>query len=198
MISSIFGTISHISELKVVVVQSGIGFELFCPHAAECTIDQPITLQVYLHWSAENGPTLFGFKNSTDKDLFCTIISCSGIGPKLGLTILSNISASEFIQAICQENSSVLSSIKGVGSKKAEQLIIQLKDKVSKLAQTGTISKDNQVIAAWVDLHQTLNSLHYSPTEIKIATTQLKQEIGVQNIPFDLLLRKALLLLAKK
>lgn len=198
MIYSVTGTILNFKENKVILQYSDLCFELFCPHAQSLTQGQKITLYTYLHWNQEQGPSLFGFQQLLDKDVFLMIIDCSGIGPKLGLTILEAVSAQDFLQIITQEDSKALSAIKGLGNKKAEQLILHLKGKISKIILGHPMTENNKIIAAWSDLQQTLNSLNYSPVEIKQVTNSLKQEFQSKEIPFDLLLRKALSLLAKK
>lgn len=198
MIYTISGIITHISDQKVVVAQSGIGFELTCANPAQFSINQSVTLYTYLHWSQELGPSLFGFVQSIEKELFILIISCSGIGPKLGITILANTTPEALLTMICQENTASLSAIKGLGSKKAEQLVISLKDKASKMLGKIPTANLGADVNAWLDLTQTLTSLNYSNQEIKLATQELKNQIPGQTLPFDLLLRKALTLLAKK
>ena len=198
MIYKITGIISDLKENKVILQHNDLCFELFCPQTQSLTQGQTITLYTYLHWNQEQGPSLFGFQQPLDKDVFLMIIDCSGIGPKLGLTILEALNSQDFLQIITQEDSKALSAIKGLGSKKAEQLILHLKGKVSKMILNHPIAENNKIIAAWSDLQQTLNSLNYSSTEIKQVTHSLKQEFQSKEIPFDLLLRKALSLLAKK
>jgi Holliday junction DNA helicase RuvA len=198
MIYSITGIISDLKENKVILQYSDLSFELLCPQAQSLTKGQKTTLYTYLHWNQEQGPSLFGFQQVLDKDVFLMIIDCSGIGPKLGLTILDALSSQDFLQIIAQEDSKALSNIKGLGSKKAEQLILHLKSKVGKIILTHPITENNKVIAAWSDLQQTLNSLNYSSVEIKQVTNSLKQELQSKEVAFDLLLRKALSLLAKK
>lgn len=198
MIYSITGVVTHIKENKIVLQYSDLCFELFCPQAQSLIQGQKTTLYTYLHWNQEQGPSLFGFQELLDKDVFLMIINCSGIGPKLGLTILESLNSQDFLQIITQEDSKALSAIKGLGSKKAEQLILHLKGKVNKTIISHPITENNKIIAAWSDLQQTLNSLNYNSTEIKQVTHSLKQEFQNKEAPFELLLRKALSLLAKK
>lgn len=198
MIYSITGTIIGLKENKVIVQHSDLCFELFCPQAQSLHQGQKITLYTYMHWNQEQGPSLFGFQTLLDKDTFLMIIDCSGIGPKIALTILEAMDAQSFLQIITQEDSKALSTIKGLGTKKAEQLILHLKGKVSKIIVHHPTTENNKVIAAWSDLQQTLNSLNYNSTEIKQVTHSLKQEFQNKEVAFDLLLRKALGLLAKK
>ena len=133
MISSISGVITHIFELKVVILQAGIGFEMFCPSANQLKLNSLITLQTYLHWSQECGPSLYAFENMLQKDLFLMLIDCQGIGPKLGISILQQTQPEQLLQMISQDNAVGLSQIKGLGAKKAEVLCLHLKDKAPKL-----------------------------------------------------------------
>ena len=90
-------------------------------------------MQTYMHWNQDNGPTLYGFNSILEKTVFLLIISCSGIGPKIGLAVLHHLEPATFVQAIIEENIKVLSSISGIGAKKAEQICVALKHKVAKL-----------------------------------------------------------------
>ena len=118
MIATLSGIITVISEQYIVVEQAGIGFELYVPTAGTFSLQQQITLQTYLHWNQESGPTLYGFNSTLEKVTFLLIISCSGIGPKIGLAILNQMEPAIFLQAILEENIKTLSSISGIGAKK--------------------------------------------------------------------------------
>lgn len=199
MIYSISGVISHIFDTKVIIQnqQSSLGFEVICPQTKTFTLQDTVTLYTHLHWSPEQGPSLYGFIQRIEKEVFLLLIGCSGIGPKLAITVLENISASDLLNVIHQENVASISSIKGIGTKKAEQLILQLKDKAPKIMQQHPTTAI-PAISTWIDLQQTLTSLNYSPLEIKQTTSILKEQTIGQTVTFELLLRKALLLLAKK
>lgn len=198
MIASISGLLVKIDDLKIVVVQAGIGFEMLCPTAMHLDINQPIQLQTYLHWSQENGPSLYGFQNAMQKDLFLLLIDCQGIGPKLGISILQQTEHTQLLQMITQADMQGLSKIKGLGAKKAEVVCMHLKDKVLKIASAHPQLTAATSLGVWNDLQATLTSLHYSTSEIKQATTMVKESLAGQTVPFDLLLRKALTVLAKK
>lgn len=198
MIAALCGTVVSIENNKLCIQNSWITLELFCPHASTLSKQESITLQTYLHWNQEQGPTLFGFLNNLDKEVFLLIISCSGIGPKLGLSILEQIDATEFIHLICEENSTKLSSLKNIGTKKAEQLCLHLKNKASKLLLHNPQLATKLPISQWRDLQDTLLSLNYSAHEIKQTTATLKEETKDLHPSFDLLLRKALQVLSKK
>lgn len=199
MVATISGIITALGEQHIVIEQSGIGFELFVATPASYTIQQQIILQTYLHWNQENGPTLYGFSNHIEKTVFLLIISCSGIGPKIGLAVLHHLDPATFLQAILEENIKVLSSISGIGAKKAEQICVALKHKVAKLLKDQPdLTSSSTTLSNWKDLTDTLTSLGYSSSEIKAATNFLKESNVDATTPLSTILRKTLAFLATK
>ncbi len=203
MIASVSGIVTAIFDSKLIVLQSGIGFEMLCPGAAQFQLKSTVTLHTYLHWSQENGPSLFGFATIVEKELFLLLIECQGIGPKLAISMLEQSQVSNLLQMIIAENAEGLSKLKGLGAKKAEMVCMSLKNKASKLLTNHPELGTAAVFGVWNDLHETLVSLNYSVFEIKQATALVKEDLlgekGTgQTVPFDLLLRKALQVLAKK
>ena len=199
MIATISGIITACGEQYVIIEQAGIGFELFVANPSAFSLQQQITLQTYLHWNQENGPTLYGFNSTIEKAVFLLIISCSGIGPKIGLAVLNHMDPATFVQAIVEENIKVLSSISGIGAKKAEQICVALKHKVAKLLKDQPdLTASSTSLSTWKDLTDTLSSLGYSPSEIKSVTNYLKENGLDATVPFGTILRKALAFLATK
>jgi len=103
---------------------------------------EEVELMVY-HHITDNDQRLFGFSNQNEKDLFELLITVKGVGPKLGLTILSGLPAEEITGAIVQKDKAALSQITGIGKKTAERMILELKDKISEMvdvtyADSGT------------------------------------------------------------
>ena len=165
------------------------------PNETIYAINQEVNLEIYFYWSQENGPQFFGFESKSQRDIFSLLISCSGVGPKLALLILSQMSPSDFLNAIVFADVKALSSINGIGSKKAEMLIMQLKDKVDKISY----SKDKDVaITKLKEVSDVLTSLNYSKPEISIALDSIKKDPNFSNFTFDELLRKSLSTLVKK
>lgn len=198
MLSSIKGVVTA-AEAGLITVDSGhLGFAVNVPLTVQCVIDTPIRLFVYMHWNPEQGPSLYGFDKELDKAVFLLIISCSGIGPKIALAILSQMGGSAFIQAIQQGNEDALSNVSGIGQKKAEQMIVQLKHKVSKLLKAGLQLEDGQGVMDMHDVTQVLTSLNYSRSEINGAVSWLHEQNKGMTVPFDKLVRQALSFLSKK
>jgi holliday junction DNA helicase RuvA len=199
MIATISGMITLLDQQHIVIEQSGIGFEVFVATPTAYTLQQQATLQIYMHWNQENGPTLYGFSNQIEKTVFLLIISCSGIGPKIGLAVLHHLDPATFLQAILEENIKVLSSISGIGAKKAEQICVALKHKVAKLLKDQPdLTSSSTTLSNWKDLTDTLTSLGYSSSEIKAATNFLKESNVDATTPLSTILRKTLAFLATK
>lgn len=135
MIAFLKGTIHKKSPEQLIVDVHDIGYQL---EISNQTYDElpskgeEVELLVY-HHVTDNDQRLFGFASQNEKDLFELLITVKGVGPKLGLTILSGLPAEEITGAIVQEDKSALSKIKGIGKKTAQRMILELKDKISEM-----------------------------------------------------------------
>jgi len=199
MVDYFTGTVKEVQEQEVVLDIGMIGLALQVPSAHSFTKGSLATVYSYLHWNAENGPSLFGFIAPLDRSVFKVIISCSGIGPKIGLAILADLGAQSFLHAISTSDDQALSKVNGIGKKKAEQIIVQLKHKVATLLESGSVDlteiKDSSYFN---DVNLALQSLNYSRPEISRAMDYIKKNTKSDNITFDLLLRQALSYLSKQ
>lgn len=159
--------------------------------------DTKITVHTHLHWHQENGPTLYGFVTELDRTVFLLIISCSGIGPKIALAILDGLGAQLFLNAIQTGNEGALSKVSGIGAKKGEQLIMQLKYKVAQLLKSGIDLGDVGSAAQWHNIAEVLTTLGYSSSEVSRVLKHLNDTYVQENLPFDKLMRHALAFLSK-
>ena len=199
MLSHLHGTVTHITDQLVIIDVNGIGFELHITQPGTLSLNKPAKLITYLHWNQEQGPSLFGFHHEQEKNTFTLIISCSGIGPKIALAVLRDLGATHFLQAVNSHNIEALSSVSGIGAKKAEQMIVALKGKVSKLIASGSIDFDGAT-TLWKDVNDALLSLNYSRPEISRAVSILKIDSAkTETSPtFEIMFRKVLALLSKR
>lgn len=199
MIQTIKGTVTVIEAQTITIELCGLGFGIQVTHPELYTTGSQAQLTTYLHWHQETGPQLFGFATALERQLFILTISCSGIGPKMALSLLSQISASSFAAAVALGDVKVLSSLKGIGTKKAESIILQLQDKIKKVdaPEENTPGDTNgQTLLQLKNVSDVLVSLNYSRQEITSAIDHLKHnEPGKSS--FDELIRKALAFLAK-
>jgi Holliday junction DNA helicase RuvA len=99
-------------------------------------VGQPVILHVHTH-VREDAISLFGFHTPEEREVFQLMISVSGIGPKLAVNVLSGIDARQLVRAVMEGDAKRLISIPGVGRKMAERMILELKEKVTKLEGAG-------------------------------------------------------------
>src|SRR5215510_10300156 len=136
MIAHLSGTLFSKQATSVILDVGGVGYEVTIPLSTFYDLEDAgskIDLRIYTH-VREDTLQLFGFKTVRERDLFLKIISVSGIGPKLGITLLSGMTADELIASIRTNNLARLTLIPGVGRKTAERLIMELREKVAELS----------------------------------------------------------------
>jgi Holliday junction DNA helicase RuvA len=137
MIAHLNGTLLFKQPNTVVVDVSGVGYEVSIPLSTFYELADTgsnVQLRIYTHVK-EDALQLYGFKTARERELFVNFISVSGIGPKIGIALLSSgMSADELIAAIKNNNLARLTLIPGVGRKTAERLIVDLRDKMTALA----------------------------------------------------------------
>ncbi len=125
------------------------------------------------------------------------MISCSGVGPRLGLAMLADLGAAQCIQAIHKGDDRILSKVSGIGTKKAEQIIVQLKHKMHDFLTAGVGVSDGSSID-WHTISDALKALNYSRGEIAAAITFIRENDQNKTASFDQLLRQALSYLSKQ
>ena len=131
MFSYIYGEIAEYGNSTVVVDVNGVGFELSVSGytMADCHKGQKQKLHTYMQVK-EDGIALFGFSTLEEKNMFMRLISVSGIGCKVALSILSGIDSNSLALAIFNGDTRLLTKVKGLGKKTAERLVLELKEKV--------------------------------------------------------------------
>lgn len=133
MIAFLVGTIEEKYENMLVMDVNGVGYELLISNntlVALPNVNETTKVLTYLHVK-EDGVALYGFATPEEKSIFMKLITVSGVGPKMAITILSGMKISDLIVAITREDVSLLSKIKGLGKKTAERICLELKDKIS-------------------------------------------------------------------
>ncbi len=200
MFAHLSGTITALSSQLIVVDVNSIGFAVQVPRETSFTLEQKVHLYTHLHWNQEQGPSLFGFATEAERTVFLLLISCSGVGPKLALAVLADLGVSPFLEAVQAGNESALSSVSGIGEKKAEQIIVQLKHKVAKLLASGaaTSFEGAKIDERWHEVSQVLQTLNYSRQEISAAMNYVRETCAGKQEPFDQMMRHALSFLSKK
>jgi Holliday junction DNA helicase RuvA len=141
MIAFVRGNFVQKMPAKVVVDVNGIGYDLQISLNTYSVIANKESGQLftYLHIT-ENAQTLYGFADLNEKELFLNLISVSGVGAATARMMLSGMKPEEITRAIVQGNTKQLESIKGIGKKSAERLIVELKDKLGKNSSSAMVT----------------------------------------------------------
>jgi Holliday junction DNA helicase RuvA len=174
MIDVLTGQVVTVREGYLVLLTGGVGLRVYVPRTVFDVLDGPgHNLTLYTHLAVrEDSLTLYGFADPDERDLFETLISVSGIGPRLGLSILSALSAEHLRNAVAREEPDILTRVPGIGKKLAQKLVFELKDKLKVEFGVGLAAisdLDTDVLGA-------LTALGYSVVEAQAA---------LQSIPRD-------------
>ena len=141
MIAYLQGKLAHISPTEVIIDCNGIGYQVHISLNTYGSLPKQENCKLHIYYHVkEDAHTLYGFTTLEEKVLFSHLISVSGIGPATGRMILSYANPGELREAIVNENVAMIKSIKGIGPKSAQRLIIELKDKLIKDGITPDLS----------------------------------------------------------
>lgn len=191
MIARLSGTVWHIGEDYLVVRTDGLGLQVRVPTTVLAklgSIGQPVELFTYLY-VRENELALFGFLTEEELSLFKLLLTVSGVGPKVALTLLNTVSPEALRQAVLQDEPALLSRVPGIGPKTAKAIIFHLKDKMLPVGAEALplpTETDAEIIAA-------LTGLGFSLVEAQRALQSLPRDEG---LPIEERIRLALAYLA--
>ncbi len=139
MIGFIKGKILAITpDYALIETAAGLGFEVACSYSAFSALAGNKEGELYTYMQVgENGVALYGFSSQEEKNMFLKLITVSGVGPKMGIAILSGLNTADVAAAIATSDIKRLSSVKGLGKKTAERICLELREKVSAPAVNG-------------------------------------------------------------
>lgn len=144
MIDYIKGNIAELNPAYAVVDNHGIGYMLnisLLTYDSLATIGQGNEAKLYVHEAIrEDAHLLYGFSSKKEREAFLLLISVSGVGPNIARMIMSSMNVEDFSRAIAGNNVALFKSVKGVGAKTAQRIIVDLKDKI-KLADDTLLDK---------------------------------------------------------
>ena len=189
MITQIKGRLVEKSPTELVVDCHGVGYSINISLNTYSQLNDEDSIKLFTHLIVkEDSHTLFGFSTKSERELFKLLISVSGVGASTARTMLSSLTPIEIISSINNEDVNSVQSIKGIGSKTAQRIILELKDKVLSLdsddSQIQMISKDaDEAITA-------LEVLGYSRKQTSKIVNQIKTEN--HGITVESLIKKAL------
>ena len=154
-------------------------------------IGQNIALHTHLY-SREGIISLYGFSTTDDRDIFTLLLSISGIGPRAALSLISTLGVETLVQAIQEDNQSVLKEAPGIGARAAERVIVELRGKFD--TYTGSAGIDGQRQTERQDLFDALTNLGYSSDDARRAIASLANP---NDLPLEEQLRNALKILSE-
>ncbi len=189
MIGRLRGLLVEKQAPEVLIEVSGVGYELQMPLTSFYELpDLNQEAVIYTHFVVrEDAQLLYGFVTKQERALFRLLIKTNGVGPKLALTILSGMTAAEFVKCVEHDDIVTLVKLPGVGKKTAERLLVEMRDKLKSLMETSQGSEREfvlqsnytptaQVNTAEEDAIAALLALGYKPAQASKAVSSAYQE----------------------
>jgi len=186
MIGYVKGDLLNAEDGTVLLACNGIGYEITCSASVYARLLKDNGGEVYTYMAVkEDGVSLYGFDDIEEKKMFLKLISVSGVGPKMGIAVLSEMRIDDLAVKIATSDVKGLSSVKGLGKKTAERIILELREKVGAIASgdkgsaagapSVSLSKDDE------DALVALMSLGFTRAECERALEKAKAE-GITQI----------------
>ncbi|MEI6737526.1 MAG: Holliday junction branch migration protein RuvA [Pseudomonadota bacterium] len=195
MIGRITGILLEKNPPQLLVDANGVGYEIFVPMSTFFNlprIGEKVSLFTHM-LVREDAQLLYGFGSDAERAAFRTLLKVSGVGPKVGLAVLSGLSVHDLATAVTMQETGRLTNIPGIGKKTAERLLLELKDKFKVDPRLAVGSADVSKPTANEDVMNALLGLGYSEKEAIIAVKQLPVDVSVSDG-----IRLALKLLSKR
>jgi Holliday junction DNA helicase RuvA len=192
MIAHLRGTLLAKHPNQAVVETAGVGYDvtISVPTFSDLpAVGCEVALHIHTH-VREDALALYGFLRPSEKLLFEKLLTVSGIGPKLAITILSGMAADEMVRAIRGNDVVRLTRIPGIGKKTAERIIVELRDRLDGLGThvSGLASASSAPLDPAAEATVALQQLGYKPAEV----TRLVQKVAAQGDSAETIIRKAL------
>lgn len=200
MIALLTGTVAAAGANWAVIQAGGIGLKVLCTPATAARLRPGETATVHTSLVVrEDSLTLYGFADAAERDCFELAQGASGIGPKIALAVVSVFSPDDFRVAISAGNIAALTRVPGIGSKGAQRLALELKDKVAVLAGSGGGVPSTSGAGSWREqVVAGLEGLGYSSRDAEAACDRVAQQAADDpDLGVAELLRAALRTLAK-
>jgi len=195
MIASLRGRLLRKAADYVVVDAGGVGYKVFVTKPAQDRLGplgEKVVFDIYTHVK-EDAIQLYGFLDDTEQEAFEALISVNGVGPRMAMGVLAGIQARELAIAVCTDDIARLCLVPGIGKKKAERMIVDLKDRLMPLAQSHA-EGDGEAGSTMDDLRSALANLGFKGIEIERAAALLREKV-ISGAGLESLLPEALKLL---
>lgn len=195
MISYVKGILSKKAPTEIVVEALGIGYAInisLSTYELLPELNAEVNILTH-HHIREDLQSLYGFMHENEREMFRLLISVSGIGPKMAQTILSGIRPEELVRTITLGAISNLTSVPGVGKKTAERLVLELKDKVSKIeGSEKIIDLPNSGASIRTEALAALISLGFSREKAEHSLRGVLMDLNGKTLSVEELIKRAL------
>lgn len=185
MIAMLRGRVVERTPPFLLLDVNGVGYEVEAPLSVFYDLPlQEAELTLHVHMVVrDDAQLLFGFRHRSERDLFRSLIRVNGVGPKLALTLLSGIEAHEFVRCVQDNDVATLVRLPGVGRKTAERLVVEMRDRLTKVfgdalpPELGSLAAGQPPASRPEDEAEgALIALGYKPQEAARAVTAVRQE----------------------
>ena len=177
MYAFIEGKVEEKTKTSILLNNHGIGYEIFVTNNTLSALELGKEAKVYTYFHVrEDVQALYGFLNQTEKQMFLDLLNINGVGAKMALNILSGIAVTDLLHAIATGDVRLLSSIKGVGKKTAERILLELKGKFSESEMMNllTTSSDTSAGFAMTPANEAIEVLTNMGIAVNLATQMVK------------------------
>lgn len=189
MLYSVRGKLIHTTSSSAVVECGGVGYNCQTTINTLKTLKQGTEVMLYTYLNVrEDAVELFGFATKTELDTFKTLISVSGVGPKAGLSVLSELSPEQVAMAIATDDIKTITRAQGIGKKIAQRIVLELKDKLAKAASSDNSMSAvasgaaNAVTGNIPKAIEALGVLGYSPSDVSPVLATLDSSLPVEQL----------------
>jgi len=182
MISFLKGTILSCKPTRVVLDVQGVGYEIHIPLSTYEKISTATSTQLFIHMVVrENAITLYGFNSEEEQQIFSLLLTISGIGPSIAISILSSMTPQQILMAVKNDQITAFTSIPGIGQSKSEKIIFELKRKLKKL--DTILSRESTTTPYMKDAIEALVSLGFDEKQASSTVSSvIAQHSDINNI----------------
>lgn len=192
MYAFITGIVEEKSNNLLVINCNGVGYEILVSNYSLNNIEavgEIATVYTYMH-VREDSISLFGFSTKQEKELFLKLITVSGIGAKTAISILSGVNPNNLINAIVLGDLAVLGSIKGIGKKTAERIVVELKSSLGELSQSTALNNISPLVETEASTEAIDALVHMGLT--KLEAMKIVAAVAKENDTTEMIIEKAL------
>jgi Holliday junction DNA helicase RuvA len=198
MIAQISGIVVDANFTEIIVDVNGVGYLIFIPMSTYDKLPETgkkVTLMTFLN-VREDALDLYGFATKPEKELFALLRTVSGIGPKVALNILSSMSVENFCNAVANGDVKIITTLKGLGKKTAERLVLELKNKIAAISPTSTfqqsVSPEGKVAKAAEEATLALVQLGFKYDQVAQTVHAIAKELPEKECSTENLMKRAM------